>query len=87
MTRKELDKIMDGDSDRDAYRGKSRVLLGLNMIAKYIPCPEISPAHDIIYVCPIDELLNAGLTEADANELRKMSWMIDSEFDCFAIFT
>ena len=87
MTREELNAIMDGDNDFDAYRGKSRVLIGLNLLAKYIPCPEISPAHDIIYACDVDELLEAGLTESDANELRKMNWMIDDEFECFAIFT
>ncbi len=87
MTREELDKIMDGDSDFGAYKDKSRVILGLRLITKYIPDPDISPAHDIIYVCDADELLTAGLTEEDAAELCKMNWMIDSECDCLAIFT
>ncbi len=87
MTREELDTIMEGDADFDGFRGKSRVMLGLNLITKYIPNPNISPAHDIIYVCDVDSLLQAGLTEEDARELCRMNWMIDSECDCFAIFT
>ncbi len=87
MKKEELDDIMAGDSDFCAYRGKNRVLLGLNIIAKYVPNFDISPAHDIIYACESDELREAGLTKADANELRKMNWMIDDEFGCFAIFT
>ncbi len=87
MTKEELKVIMSGDSDFDAYKGKSRVILGLNLITKYIPDPDISPDHDIIYACDVDELIKAGLTEADAVELRKMNWMVDSEFDCMAIFT
>ena len=87
MNRKELDAIMEGDSDFNAYKGKSRVLMGLNLIAKYIPDPEISPDHDIIYAGDADKLVEAGLTKADAIELRKMNWMVDSEFDCLAIFT
>ncbi len=87
MNRKELEAIMDGDCKFEKYTGKSRVLLGLNIITKYIPDPDISPDHDIIYVCNVDELIKAGLTEADACELRDMNWMVDSEFDCMAIFT
>ena len=87
MNRKELDAIMDGESNFAPYKGKSRILLGLNIIAKYIPCLEIQPAHDIIYAGNPEELLAAGMTEGDAKELCKMNWMIDSEYDCFAIFT
>ncbi len=87
MTKDELKEIMNGDSELGAYRGKNRVLLGLNIIAKYVPDFDMSPAHDIIYVCEVDELREAGLTKADAKELQKMNWMIDGECDCFAIFT
>lgn len=87
MTREKLNQLMAADSNLRDYKGKNRILLGLNIIAKYIPNPDISPEHDIIYVADADELVEAGLTEEDANELRKMNWMIDSEYGCLAIFT
>ena len=87
MTREDIDKIMDGESDFTDYEGKNRVLLGLNIIAKYIPNLDIEPAHDLIYSAHVDDVIDAGLTVEDALELRKIGWMIDDEYDCFAKFT
>lgn len=78
MDRQRFEEIMDGDSQGEFER--CRALLGLNLIAKYIPESGIGAAeHDIIYACGVDELLEAGLTEADAIQLRDMNWMIDED--------
>jgi hypothetical protein len=88
MTREEFDTIMDGDSSTLGSYEKCRVLLGLNIIAKYLPNSGIGDAqHDIIYAADVDELLEAGLTEFDAIELCNMNWMIDEEGECLAKFT
>lgn len=79
MNIERFEEIMSGDGDNGNRRFKQcRALLGLNLIAKYLPDSGIEGAeHDIIYACEADELLAAGLTEEDAIELRDMNWTID----------
>jgi len=77
MTREEFERIMDGDSCLQNYE-QDNTLLGLNIIAKYLPKSGIEAAeHDIIFACSIDEILEAGLTKEDAIELRNLNWMIE----------
>lgn len=79
MDRERFEKIMEGDSNMNKFDG-CRALLGLNLIAKYLPKSGIGCAsHDIIYACGVDELLEAGITEEDAIMLRDMNWMIDED--------
>lgn len=62
-------------------------LMGLNLIAKYLPKAGIEAAgHDIIYSVDIDKIVEAGITEEDAITLVKWNWMIDSDCDCLACF-
>lgn len=84
MEREKFEEIMAGDSDLSAYE-KCNALLGLNLIAKYLPKSGIGAAsHDIIYACGVDDLLAAGITEDDAIELRLMNWMISEDsLACF----
>lgn len=77
MSRERFGEIMEGDADLSKF-DQCTALLGLNLIAKYLPKRGIEGAiHDEIYACGVDELLEAGLTEEDAIQLRKMNWMID----------
>ena len=86
MYREKFIEIMDGDSKLSEY-SKCTALLGLNLIAKYLPKSGVEAAnHDIIYACDVDQLLDAGITEEDAIELRNMNWMIDEDCDCLACF-
>lgn len=79
MNRERFEEIMDGESDLSKF-DKCTALLGLNLIAKYLPKSGIGGAsHDEIYACGVDELLEAGLTEEDAIVLRDMNWMIDED--------
>jgi hypothetical protein len=79
MTLDELEIIMDGKTDLSSYKD-STVFLGLLIIRKYLPKAGISCAeHDIVYCCGAEELVEAGLTEDDAIELRNMCWMISEE--------
>jgi hypothetical protein len=88
MTRERFQEIMEDDSDIKLSRyKKNRALLGLNLMAKYLPNSGVEAAdHDIIIGADIDPLLKAGLTEEDAIELRKLNWMIHDSGDCMACF-
>ncbi len=86
MTRSELEEILSKDNTMSEMSDSS-VLIGLNIIEKYIPGFHIEPAHDILYCADINEIIKAGLTSEDAEELRKQNWMIDSSNDCLAVFT
>lgn len=81
MDRARLEVILDQDmpySERN-QTGCS-ALLGLNLIAKYLPGSGIGGAeHDQIYACGVNELLVAGITEEDAIALRKLNWFIDED--------
>lgn len=85
MTKEEFKKIMT-ECVPIAWEGDS-ALKGLNIIHKYLPDKTILVAaeHDIIYSVDVDELIDAGLTDEDANELRALNWGI-SEFDSLCCF-
>jgi hypothetical protein len=86
MKREQFEKIMNGESDLNAYE-EDNALLGLKIIAKYLPRHGIEGAeNDTIYSVSVDKLLKAGLTETDAIELNKLNWMIDERRDCLACF-
>ena len=60
-------------------------LKGLLVISKYLPESGVGAVgHDVIYSAGIEELVNAGVTEEDADYLRDLNWMIDEEsLACF----
>lgn len=50
---------------------------GLAIIQKYMPLHGISGAgHDVVYSVTARELVDAGITEDDAKELRMLNWML-----------
>jgi len=81
MTEERFKEIMDGKSgpwDGDnAYQG-------LQIIAKYTDDLICAAEHDIIYSEEVDVLIEAGITEKDAKELRRLNWMIyEDGLACF----
>ena len=84
MDIKRFEEIMEGDSKLEDY-DDDNAILGLLIIRKYMPKRGIECAqHDIIYSVDADELIEAGLTEKDAIELRNLNWMISEEsLACF----
>ena len=82
MTKERLIEIFD-DADLE-YGITGRILKGLQIIAKYLPDKEVieSAEHDTIYLASGDDLIKAGLTEADAIELARLWFDYDEELDC-----
>jgi hypothetical protein len=87
MNIEELEVIMNDDD-----LGGSRLsevgcpaLKGLIVIAKYLPKAGIECAgHDVIYSAGACELVEAGLTNEDAEYLRDHNWMISEDsLACF----
>jgi len=61
---------------------------GLQIIAKYIdPLKNdiiCGADHDVIYSVGVNEIIDAGITEDDAIELRNLNWMApDGYLACF----
>ena len=60
---------------------------GLVIISNYIDTSKnriIQSGHDVVYSSDISELIEAGISEEDANKLKEDNWFIDSECDCMA---
>jgi len=83
MTKDTFKELLKGD-DHLKYE-KDNVLLGLNIIAKYLPNKGVEAAeHDIIYSVSVDEILAAGITEEDVIELANLNWIIEDQYlACF----
>lgn len=83
---KELMKA-DGSVDMEG----DNALRGLELIRKILdPNGALKPTvlcaaeHDIIYSVGISELIDAGITEEDVVQLRKLNWMCsDDTLSCF----
>ena len=85
MTEKWFEEIMDKtDSQLSNYK-EDNALLGLLIIKKYLPERGVEAAeHDMIYGAEIEELVKAGITEQDVEELAKLNWsIIDDSLACF----
>jgi hypothetical protein len=80
--------IMDNDKfDMTRSTDANSALIGLNVIAKYLPNSGVGAAeHDEIWACGVHELLEAGLTSEDAIILSEHNWMIDDESDSLSCF-
>ena len=66
---------------------KDNALAGLNLISKYLPTKGVEGAgHEVIYSADVSELVEAGITEEDAIQLRTWNWMIDPNWDSLSCF-
>ena len=83
MDREEFINLFHGDSGQ--WEGDN-AMQGLKIIEKYAPkhCVE-GAGHDIIYSAEVDELIDGGITRHDAEELRRLNWMIEDE-TCLSCF-
>ena len=85
MTREEFTEIMRRNIAD--IPEECNVFLGLKIITKYLPKEGISGAsHDVVYSVTIAQILEAGITEEDAIELRKLNWMTDETNTGLACF-
>jgi hypothetical protein len=80
MKREKFIEILDGGSGR--WEGDNAIQ-GLKIIEKYIDPQKThliqAAQHDIIFSVGIDELVEAGITEQDAEELRRLDWMVEDD--------
>ena len=76
MTKERFIELMNGDSGKwdgdNAYQG-------LQIIAKYTNNLIQGAEHDVIWSEDINKLIEAGITEEDVMELRRLNWMIEDE--------
>lgn len=90
MNEEEFRQIMKDDEKGGSALHKlddDNAILGLMVIRKYLPKKGIEGAgHEVIYSVDVDEILEAGITKEDAEYLRDINWMIDSDCDCLACF-
>jgi hypothetical protein len=82
MTREQLEKIFDNDETQ--WEGDN-AFQGLQILSKYTDNLIQAAEHDIIFSEGIEKVLDAGLTEEDADALRKLNWMLDGH-GCFSCF-
>jgi len=98
MTYEEINKLMDGKfekeynkfenipaEDRLAENDTICAMLFLYNHLKDKKKFSLSPAHDIIYLPDVDDLVE--LTEEDVLYLTRCGVHYDSSYNCFAIFT
>ena len=87
MEREEFERIVGNEKFSTTFKDlkKDNALVGLNIIAKYLPTKGIEASeHDKIYSVYVDEILEAGITVEDAKYLRAINWMIDEDsLACF----
>lgn len=77
MNEERFIEIMENDDYSLVDFDDDNAILGLLLIRKYIPKAGIEGAsHDIIYSVGVEELLEAGITEEDAKNLRDLNWML-----------
>ena len=85
MTEEKFIKIFENE-DTD-WTGDN-AFQGLTIIAKYINPLEndiiCGADHDVMYSVDVNELIEAGIIEEDAKNLRKLNWMITEGYlECF----
>jgi len=76
IMRRETTVLWDGDN----------ALQGLNIISKYLPGKKLlqGAAHDIIYSVDVNDLISAGITTKDVEELQRLNWMVEDDYlACF----
>jgi len=77
MNEERFIEIMENDDYSLVDFDDDNAILGLLLIRKYIPKAGIEGAsHDVIYSVGVEELIEAGITEEDAKNLRDLNWML-----------
>jgi hypothetical protein len=81
-TREQVEEIFE--NDETSWDGDN-CFQGMQIIAKYTDNVVCGADHDIVYSADLDDLIEAGLTIEDANELRKLNWMLEDNdyLSCF----
>lgn len=87
ITRERLEQIFE---DKETNWKGDNAFQGLQIIAEYFDIKNktilAAAGREVIYSVDVDEAIEAGLTEEDANKLAELNWMIDEDFDCLACF-
>jgi hypothetical protein len=65
--------------DRYARWNGDNAFKGLQILSKYTDDLIQGAGKDVIYSCDVDVLIEGGITEKEAIELRDLNWMV--EFD------
>ena len=79
--------INDGDAyDWKDYEDKNGILIGLQIVEKYLPNDGIEADHDIIYSADVERLVEAGITIEDVESLRNHGWFVDESDSYIAHF-
>lgn len=79
MTIEKFEEIMSNEDTITNFEDGCR-FRGIEIIRKYIPDADIeAAAHDVIYCCTSEKLVDAGISQKDAEHLRALNWMIDEE--------
>lgn len=77
MNVEQLEAIFDDESINFDWEGDN-AMQGLLIITKYLPNRGITGAdHDVIYSASVEEIVDAGITEKDVRELRRLNWMVE----------
>ena len=75
MDREEFVNLFHGNSGQ--WEGDN-AMQGLKIIEKYAPNHCVQGAgYDVLYSADVDELIDGGITRYDADELRRLNWMIE----------
>ena len=86
LTLARVQEILSEEDLPDLDRYYDNAYQGLQIIGKYFPNKVliVGAKRDIIFSVAIEEAIEAGITEEDVIELRRMNWMEDYEsFACF----
>jgi hypothetical protein len=87
MTEERFIEIMKDEDSPYVQHEMDDTLLGLNLIAKYLPDKGVEAAeHDIIYSVSAETIITAGITEEDAKLLRSYHWGYNTEVDSLYTF-
>jgi 2-polyprenyl-3-methyl-5-hydroxy-6-metoxy-1,4-benzoquinol methylase len=82
MTYERFLQLMNADYPNwKEYIDKDTIILGLNILRKYVPNVRICAAeHGVIFVsASINELIEANITEEDVITLNDMLWHIEDD--------
>lgn len=87
MTPERFIEIMQDEDAPYVSHDTCTALLGLNLIAKYIPKAGVEAAeHDEIYSVSAEKITAAGITEEDAKLLSSYNWGYDEDIDALRTF-
>lgn len=81
MTEERFYEIMESDSGK--WVGDN-TYQGCQIIAKYTDNIISGAGHDVLYSEDFTKLIEAGITEEDVLELRRLNWMLHDDYlACF----